>query len=104
MGTYHTEMITLRDSQQAAEQAVDNDAALLEIQRPAAAMMYKNLGRIMEKYSDTPMRVEDFYDMNYIRDGAAAPPPGGRATASSHSGALMDAQGQGRSGDIPVAV
>ena len=92
VGTYHTEMITLRDSQQAAEQAVDNNAALLEIQRlAAAAMMYKNLGRLMEKYSDTPVRVEDFYDMNYIRDGAAAPPPGGRAAASSPSGAVMDA-------------
>ena len=75
IGTYHTEMKTLRDAQQAAEQAVDNNAALLEIQRlAAAAMMYKNLGRLMEKYSDTPVRVEDFYDMNYIRDGAAAPP------------------------------
>ena len=75
VGTYHTEMKTLRDAQQAAEQTVDNNAALLEIQRlAAAAMMYKNLGRLMEKFSDTPVRVEDFYDMNYIRDGAAAPP------------------------------
>ena len=46
-----------------------------ELQRLAVcAMMYKNLGRLMEKFSDTPVRVEDFYDMNYIRDGAAAPP------------------------------
>ena len=56
------------------DRAVKN-ASLLEIQRLAVcAMMYKNLGRLMEKYSDTPARVEDFYDMNYIRDGAAAPP------------------------------
>ena len=34
-----------------------------------------------------PVRVEDFYDMNYIRDGAAAP-PGERAAASSPSGAV----------------
>ena len=75
IGTYHTEMTTLRNNQQTAEQLVDNNASLLEIQRLAVcAMMYKNLGRLMEKYSDTPVRVEDFYDMNYIRDGAAAPP------------------------------
>ena len=75
VGTYHTEMKTLRDSQQAAEQQVDGLATLLEIQRLAAAtMMYKNLGRLMEKFSDMPVRIEDYYDMNYIRDGAAAPP------------------------------
>ncbi|MEQ1840536.1 MAG: hypothetical protein ABL994_09005 [Verrucomicrobiales bacterium] len=75
VGTYHTEMKTLRDTQQTAEQSVDNSAALLEIERLAAAtMMYKNLGRLMEKFADTPVRVEDFYDMNYIRDGAAVPP------------------------------
>ncbi len=75
VGTYHAEMKTLRDTQQTAEQTVDNYAALLEIERLAAAtMMYKNLGRLMEKYADTPVRVEDFYDMNYIRDGKPAPP------------------------------
>ncbi len=75
VGTYHSEMKTLRDTQQTAEQSVDNNAALLEIERLAAAtMMYKNLGRLMEKYADTPVRVEDFYDMNYIRNGAVAPP------------------------------
>ena len=75
VGTYHTEMKTVRDSQQGVEQQVDGLASLLEIQRLAAcAMMYKNLGRIMEKYSDMPVRVEDYYDMNYIRDRATAPP------------------------------
>ncbi len=75
VGAYHTEMTTLRDTQQIAEQTVDNKASLMEIERLAAAkMMYKNLGRLMEKYSDTPTRVEDFYDMNYIRDGKPAPP------------------------------
>ena len=75
IGTYHTEMTNLRGTQQTAEQLVDNNASLLELQRLAVcAMMYKNLGRLMEKFSDTPVRVEDFYDMNYIRDGAAAPP------------------------------
>ncbi len=75
VGTYHTEMKTVRDAQQTAEQTVDNNAALLEIERLAAAtMMFKNLGRLMEKYADTPVRVEDFYDMNYIRDKRPAPP------------------------------
>ena len=75
IGTYHAEMKTLRDSQQGAEQQVDSLSTLLEIQRLAAAtVMYKNLGRLMEKFSDMPVRIEDYYDMNYIRDGAAAPP------------------------------
>lgn len=51
--------------------------------------MFKNLGRTMGKYSDTPVRAEDFYDTNYIRDGAAAP-PGGHAAAGSPSGSVMD--------------
>jgi hypothetical protein len=75
VGTYHTEMKTLRDNQQTAEQSVDNAAANLELLRlTLAALMYKNLGRLMEKFSDSPVRIEDYYDMSYIRDGAAAPP------------------------------
>lgn len=75
VGTYHTEMKTLRDNQQTAEQSVDNAAANLELLRlTLAALIYKNLGRLMEKFSDTPVRIEDYYDMSYIRDGAAAPP------------------------------
>ena len=31
-------------------------------------------GGVPEYFSMIPVRVEDFYDMNYIRDGAAAPP------------------------------
>ena len=46
----------------------------MEIQHLAAAVMFKNLGRTMGKYSDTPVRAEDFYDTNYIRDGAATSP------------------------------
>ena len=36
--------------------------------------MYQNLGRLMEKFVLVPTRIEDYYDMSYIRDGASAPP------------------------------
>lgn len=75
VGTYYTEMKTLRDAQQSQEGVVDTTSALTEVQRVAAAViLYKNLGGLMEKFADNPSRVEDFFDMNYLRDGAATPP------------------------------
>ena len=47
----------------------------MEAQRIASAnVMYQNLGRLMEKFVLVPTKIEDYFDMSYIRDGASAPP------------------------------
>lgn len=61
---------TLRDAQQRAESAVDTLAAALEVQRRSAATtLYENLARFMLHWARTPARVEDAFDMNYLRSG-----------------------------------
>ena len=75
VGTFHTEVKTLREGQQGAEGAVDAASTALEAQRVASAnLMFQNLGRLMEKFFALPGRIEDYFDMNYIRDGATPPP------------------------------
>ena len=77
VGTYYNELKALRDTQQSQESAVDAASATLELQRvTTCVMMYRNLGTLMDRFGEpnTTVRIEDFYDMNYIRDGAAIPP------------------------------
>ena len=74
VGTFHTEMKALRDGQQGQEGAVNVASTALEGQRVAAAnLLFQNLGRLMEKFFTLPSKIEDYFDMSYIRDGA--PPP-----------------------------
>ena len=75
VGTFHAETKALRDAQQQQEAAVDAASTALEGQRVAGAnLMYQNLGRLMEKFFALPGKIEDYFDMSYIRDGAAVPP------------------------------
>ena len=75
VGTFHTEIKGLRDSQQGQEGAVDTASTGVEAQRIASGnAMYQNLGRLMEKFVLVPTKIEDYYDMSYIRDGAVPPP------------------------------
>lgn len=72
---YLGQLEVLRATQQQKETEVDTCSSALELQRVATAkLMYRNLGRFMVIYSDTPVLIEDAYDMNYIRDGASPPP------------------------------
>lgn len=74
VGTFHTEVKGLRDLQQGQEGAVNTASTAVEAQRVASAnLMFQNLGRLMEKFFLLPVRIEDFYDMSYIRDGATLP-------------------------------
>ena len=46
----------------------------VEAQRIASAnLMFQNIGRLMEKFFALPVKIEDYFDTNYIRDGT--PPP-----------------------------
>ena len=79
VGTYHGEIKLLRDAQQGQEGAANTASTALEAQRLVSAnAMYQNLGRLMEKFVLVPTKIEDYFDMTYIRDGASAapePPP-----------------------------
>jgi len=73
--TWLTGLEALRQTQQQRETAVDTLAAALETQRLATAkILYKNLARFMLVWWENPVRIEDGFDMNYIRDGVTAPP------------------------------
>ncbi len=75
VGTFHGEIKLLRDAQQGQEGAVNTASATVEAQRLAAGnVMYQNLGRLMEKFVLVTAKIEDYFDMSYIRDGAQAPP------------------------------
>ena len=75
VNAFHAQLEFLRLTQQQRETEVDTCSATLENTRVMAArFMYRNLGRFMQLYWDDPVKIEDAYDMNYIRDGAPPPP------------------------------
>ncbi len=54
---------------------MDAAGTALEAQRVASAnLLCQNLGRLMEKFFSLPSKIEDYFDMSYIRDGATPPP------------------------------
>ncbi len=74
VNTYAGTLAAARSTQQGAEGNVEDLSDALEVRRKAACLaMYRNLGRAMTKYGPEPV-VETFFDMSYIRDGAAPPP------------------------------
>ena len=86
VNTYLGEMESLRTAQQSKEGEVDTCSAMLENTRKATArLMYRNLGRFMQLYWDDPVKIEDCYDMNYIRDGSTPPPEDEPAPSPSPS-------------------
>jgi len=68
VGDYHTTLVTLRTAQQAKEGAADDGSTFLETTRVAtAALLYGNLGLLMDIYRETPDRITDFYELSIIR-------------------------------------
>lgn len=66
---------TYKGKTQGQEGAANTASTAVEAQRIASAnVMYQNLGRLMEKFVLVPTKIEDYFDMSYIRDGASAPP------------------------------
>ena len=64
-----------RITQQNAEGDVDAKSTALHLCRAAVALvMYRNLGRLMEKYGDDPDNLEDFYELSLIVGGNEPPP------------------------------
>ena len=72
--TFHASLKAARDTQKGQEGArgtASNDA---ETAREAlAAVLYANVGRLMEKHSTEPHRIEDYFDLSLIRQTSAAP-------------------------------
>lgn len=64
-----------RNRQQEAEQSVDQLSLQLEQSRKdIAAILYRNLGALMDKYGNDPKQILAFYEVEQIRTGAPAEP------------------------------
>ena len=75
VAAYYTLLEGLRLTQQQLETELDTCSAALETRRVATArLLYKNLARFMLVWWETPVRVEDGFDMSYVREGAARIP------------------------------
>lgn len=71
---YYTLLEGLRLTQQQLETELDTCSAALETQRVATArLLYKNLARFMLVWWETPVRVEDGFDVSYVREGGRIP-------------------------------
>ncbi|MCF8257026.1 MAG: carboxypeptidase-like regulatory domain-containing protein [Flavobacteriales bacterium] len=67
--TFAIAMRTARDNQQQKEQLVSMASDMLEQARLAlCTMMYGNLGVLMDKYRDTPNMIENFWQLDLIRN------------------------------------
>lgn len=64
-----------RNRQQESEQSVDQLSLQLEQSRKdIAAMLYRNLGALMDKYGNDPKQILAFYEVEQIRTGASSEP------------------------------
>lgn len=71
VNTFYTELKDLRDAQQGKEQLVGQTATLLEESRKKlAAMMYGNLGLLMDKYATAPDNIANFWEVQLLQRGA----------------------------------
>lgn len=61
-----------RDKQQQREQSVQDAAdELRKAQTAICVMMYRNLGRLMDKYAEEPLFITKFFQLNLIRNVAS---------------------------------
>jgi hypothetical protein len=78
VGTFKTELEDIRDAQQGKEQIIEQSSTLLEQARVnLARIMYGNLGRLMDKYRDTPDFIGNYWELRWLRSANAsssAPP------------------------------
>jgi len=69
---FAAQMDTTRDTQQQQEDLVEKASDALEQQRVAmTAMMYGNLGRLMDKFMDGPLVIDRFFELQLIRQTGA---------------------------------
>ncbi len=77
VSAYAVDMQNKREQQQQSESAVETLSGQMELRRVSAAdVLYGNLGLLMNHFRsklNRPM-IEKYFDLSYIRDGAAAPP------------------------------
>ena len=89
---YAASMVAARDQQQQAEGNTDTLSTALEAQRLSLSIaMFRNVGRLMEKFGPSPM-VGNFFDLTYIRDGATPPPDDAPAAPQSFTVATVAGQ------------
>ena len=66
---FAVQMDAIRDTQQQKEGLVEKATDALEQQRKAmTAMMYGNLGRLMDKFMDDPLVIDRFFELQLIRE------------------------------------
>lgn len=71
---YGLQLKGLRDLQQNKEGVADVLSTQLEQQRIiVATAMYGNLGRLMYKYRTERERIEDYFELQYLREGGSEP-------------------------------
>ena len=66
---FAAQMDATRDTQQQKEGLVEKATDALEEQRKTmTAMMYGNLGRLMDKFMDGPLVIDSFFELQLIRE------------------------------------
>ena len=69
---YYVKIEKARDTQQQQEQTVQDAAdELRKAQMAVCVMMYRNLGRLMDKYAEDTLFITKFYQLNLIRNVAS---------------------------------
>ena len=71
--TFHTALITALTLQHEVQTTMSQASAAIEVQRKAAAAaLYRNMARLMEKYADTPEMIWNFFDRRLMDKRPAA--------------------------------
>lgn len=69
VANFYTNIEQTRDIQQQREQAVQGAADdLRKVQAEICLMMYRNLGRLMDKYAHEPQSILNFYQLDLVRN------------------------------------
>ncbi len=68
VSAFYSAINTAREEQQDAEGGVSGTSSHQESRRRAAAIaLQKNLGRLIEKYAETPDKIMDFFDLKDVK-------------------------------------
>jgi hypothetical protein len=72
VANFYANIEKARDIQQQREQAVQGAADdLRKVQADVCLMMYRNLGRLMDKYAQEPQSILNFYQLDLVRNVGA---------------------------------
>jgi len=92
---FHASLKTARDNQKGRQGERDTASTDAEQARVAlAAAMYANVGRLMEKHSSEPHRIEDYFDLSLIRQTPASPAAAGKPSVKPAADATPGASGK----------